>query len=59
MIKTMKFKTRMDARGRTIIPRMIREAFKMSKGDTMRFKQKGNGVIVTVVKPRRAEAKTS
>jgi bifunctional DNA-binding transcriptional regulator/antitoxin component of YhaV-PrlF toxin-antitoxin module len=55
--KTMKFKTRMDARGRTIIPRMIREALKMAKGDTVQFEQKGNSVAVTIVnRERRAKA---
>ena len=60
MTKTMKFKTRMDARGRTIIPKMIREALRMAKGDTVQFEQKGNGVAVTIInRERRAKALAS
>jgi bifunctional DNA-binding transcriptional regulator/antitoxin component of YhaV-PrlF toxin-antitoxin module len=60
MTKPMKFDTRMDARGRVIIPRMIREALKMSKGSTAEFEQKGNSVTVTVAnRERRAKSRTS
>jgi bifunctional DNA-binding transcriptional regulator/antitoxin component of YhaV-PrlF toxin-antitoxin module len=60
MTETMKFNTRMDARGRVVIPRMIREALKIFKGSTAQFEQKGDSVTVTVVnRERRAKAETS
>jgi AbrB family looped-hinge helix DNA binding protein len=46
MKRAIKFVVKVDARGRTVIPRAVLEALNLSKGDTVEFDSKGGRVII-------------
>lgn len=56
MMKTLKFETRMDSRGRVILPKSILDALKVKKGAIVQFESKGNRVHVTAGTNRRVSA---